>query len=99
MRLSSLSQVRSAITGKNRFPVTIRQIQAKLGVLSLVYDTHPTTTELLNDAVMRDGLAEHLQECYGVRIGMSMHGFIAASRIPPWLPSGWGCRDQRLSRV
>ena len=27
MRLSPLSQVRSAITGKNRFPVTIRQIQ------------------------------------------------------------------------
>jgi hypothetical protein len=29
MRLSPLSQVRSAITGKNRFPVTIRQIQAR----------------------------------------------------------------------
>jgi hypothetical protein len=27
MRLSPLSQVRSAITGKNRFRVTIRQIQ------------------------------------------------------------------------
>ena len=27
MRLSPLSQVRSVITGKNRFPVTIRQIQ------------------------------------------------------------------------
>jgi hypothetical protein len=26
MRLSPLSQVRSVITGKNRFPVTIRQI-------------------------------------------------------------------------
>jgi len=21
----------------------------------------------------------------------------AASRTPPWLPSGWGCRDRRLS--
>jgi hypothetical protein len=30
MRLSPLSQVRSAITGKNRFPVTIRQIQVYL---------------------------------------------------------------------
>jgi len=29
MRLSPLSQVRSAITGKNRFPVTIRQIQER----------------------------------------------------------------------
>jgi hypothetical protein len=28
MRLSPLSQVRGTITGKNRFPVTIRQIQA-----------------------------------------------------------------------
>src|ERR1017187_2513123 len=24
--------------------------------------------------------------------------FIAASRTPPWLPSGWGCRGRRLSR-
>ena len=30
MRLSPRSQVRSAITGKNRFPVTIRQIQVDL---------------------------------------------------------------------
>ena len=32
MRLSPLSQVRSAIAGKNRFPVTIRQIQVGLTV-------------------------------------------------------------------
>ena len=24
--------------------------------------------------------------------------FIATSRTPPWLPSGWGCRGRRLSR-
>src|ERR1700678_308784 len=24
---------------------------------------------------------------------------IAAWRTPPWLPSGWGCRGRRLSRV
>ena len=24
--------------------------------------------------------------------------FIAALRIPPWLPSGWGCQGRRLSR-
>jgi len=35
MRLSPLSQVRSAITGKNRFPVTIRQIQVELWLRSL----------------------------------------------------------------
>jgi len=23
----------------------------------------------------------------------------AASRTPPWLPSGWGCRGRRLSRA
>jgi hypothetical protein len=23
----------------------------------------------------------------------------ATSRTPPWLPSGWGCRDRRLSRL
>ena len=27
-------------------------------VLSLVHDTHPTTTEFLQDAVVRDGLAD-----------------------------------------
>jgi hypothetical protein len=30
MRLSPLSQVRSATTGKNRFPVTIRQLGCPL---------------------------------------------------------------------
>jgi hypothetical protein len=29
MRLSPLSQVRSAITGKHRFPVAVRQIQGE----------------------------------------------------------------------
>ena len=30
-------------------------------VLSLVDDTHPSTAELLNDAVVRNGLADHRQ--------------------------------------
>ena len=29
------------------------------GVLGLVHDTHPATTEFLDDAVVRDGLANH----------------------------------------
>src|ERR1700682_4180613 len=32
------------------------------GVLSLVDDTHVTTAQLLDDAVMRDGLADHERE-------------------------------------
>ena len=40
MRLSALSQVRSAITCKNRFPVTIRQIHAhKLKFMGISRDS------------------------------------------------------------
>ena len=34
---------------------------AKSSVLSLVDDTHPAAAELLDDAVVRDGLADHAQ--------------------------------------
>ena len=37
-----------------------RDKAAQLGVFSLVDHTHSTTAELLNDAVMRDGLADHV---------------------------------------
>jgi hypothetical protein len=30
---------------------------------------------------VRDGLADHLRECYGVRSGKSMYGLTKASRI------------------
>ena len=53
------------------------------GVLGLVDHTHPAAAELLDDAVVRDGLAEHLQECYGVRSGMSIYGLTATSRTCP----------------
>jgi len=36
----------------------------KLGVLGLVHHAHPTAAELFDDAVVRDGLADHLQECF-----------------------------------
>ena len=54
---------------------------------------HPMETSVLS--LVDD---THLRECYGVRSGKSMYGLTAASRIPPWLLSGWGCRGQRLSR-
>jgi hypothetical protein len=48
---------------------------------------------------VRNGLADHSQECYGGWRGMSMslEAATSASRTPPWLPSGWGCRGRRLS--
>src|SRR6202011_3248595 len=51
-------------------------------VLSQVDHTHPATAQLLDDAVVRDGLTDHLRECYGVRSGMSMYGLTAASHTP-----------------
>ena len=41
-------------------------------ILGLVDDTHPATAQLLNDAVVRDGLADHAQACYGGSVGKSM---------------------------
>src|SRR6266700_3499073 len=69
-------------------------------VLGLVHDTHPTPAELLDDAVVRDGLVDHSQECYGEWRGMSMSSEAAtsASRTPLWLLSGWGFRGRRLSK-
>jgi hypothetical protein len=32
---------------------------AKASVLGLVHDTHPSAAQLLKDAVVRDGLADH----------------------------------------
>jgi hypothetical protein len=34
----------------------------KFGVLGLVHYTHPAAAQLLDDAVMRDGLADHARE-------------------------------------
>jgi hypothetical protein len=35
----------------------------ELNLLWLIDDTHPTATQLVNDAVMGDGLADHRKEC------------------------------------
>src|ERR1019366_4451672 len=44
----------------------------EFGVLGLIDHPHSTTAQLLHDAVVRDGLADHEQECYGGSIGKSM---------------------------
>ena len=41
-------------------------------VLGLVDDAHPAAPELLDDAVVRDGLADHAQGCYGGNMDKSM---------------------------
>jgi len=42
------------------------------------------------------------KECFFCNEGVShlktMGKLTSASRTPPWLPSGWGCRGRRLSR-
>ena len=62
---------------------------AELGVLGLVNDAHPAAAELLDDAVVRDGLADHwrqilrdeerqVNERHGV--GANPHGWLARHR-------------------
>ncbi len=49
----------------NAFPCYIlwqkleRDETAETGVLRLINNSHPAATELLDDAVVRDGLADH----------------------------------------
>src|SRR6185369_13058582 len=50
---------------------------AQLNVFGLVHNAHTPAAELLDDAVVRDRLADHLRECYGVPSGMSMYGLTA----------------------
>jgi hypothetical protein len=43
-------------------PLTLRargDEAIKAGVLGLIHDTHPAAAEFLNDAIVRDGLADH----------------------------------------
>jgi hypothetical protein len=44
----------------------------KLEVFRFVHHTHAPTAELLDNAVVRDGLPYHVQECYGGSFGKSM---------------------------
>jgi hypothetical protein len=45
---------------------------AQIGVLGLINDAHSAATKLFGDAVVRDGLADHAQRCYGGSEGKSM---------------------------
>jgi hypothetical protein len=62
----------------------------ELDVLSLINHTHSAATEFLNDAVVRDGLADerlrfwHLARILGC-------GAEASQRISAWLPGRWAC--------
>ena len=44
----------------------------EFGVFGFVDHTHAAAAELLNDAIVRDGLADHAQACYGGSVGKSM---------------------------
>jgi hypothetical protein len=45
--------------GQPRRAGTLEPQSGQGGVLRFVYDAHPATAELLDDAVVRDGLADH----------------------------------------
>ena len=53
-----------ALAGLVRHPRagTSKRQSGEFGVLSLVDHTHPATAEFLDDAVVRDGLANHFEE-------------------------------------
>ena len=51
-----------------------RDKATKFDILGLVYHTHPATAELLDDAIVRDGLADHWRESYVCKTGKSMKG-------------------------
>ena len=53
---------------------------AKLDVFGLVDHTHAAAAEFLNDAVVRDGLADHWRESYVWETGKSMNAVELAGR-------------------
>jgi hypothetical protein len=44
---------------------------AEFEIFSLVDNPHPAAAGLLNNAVVRDGLADHAKACYGGSVGKS----------------------------
>src|SRR5713101_1012562 len=54
-------------------------------ILGLVDNTHTASAQLLDDAVVRNGLADHAQACYGGSIGKSMKAVeLAVSQKGCW---------------
>src|SRR5882724_6637688 len=62
-------------------------------ILGLVNHTHPATADFLKDAVVRDGLANHAQECYGGSEGKSMSSEVACSEVATAASRTPGCRN------
>ena len=73
MRLSPLSQVRSAITGKNRFPVTIRQIQVTI-----------LNNSLCRRIIFQRTATTPLTSCLSPRVHSNAHPPPALRPIPTW---------------
>jgi hypothetical protein len=60
-------------------------VATELQVLGFVNYTHAPATKLLDDAIVRDGLADHAQECYGGSVDKSMKSVdLAASQEDYW---------------
>lgn len=51
--------------------ISARDETAEVGVLSLVHNAHAAAAQLLNDAVVRNGLADHWRESYLGKTGKS----------------------------
>src|SRR5208337_1258240 len=54
-------------------------------VLSLIDHAHPATAQLLNDAVVRDSLADHLAEILGLGVGQVNEGRQVGGVSALWL--------------
>jgi hypothetical protein len=67
---------------------------SQIGVFSLVDDTHPTATELLDDAVVRDGQGNHAARL----ITHELHAFVPQSYLTQ-SAAGWILRLRQLLLV
>ena len=65
---------------------------AEFEIFGFVDHTHPTATELFDDAVVRDGLPEHWRESYGLTRDKSM-------KVDKWTARGDGAAWRSSSRV
>ena len=68
---------------------------SEFNVLGLVHHTHPTTAELLDNAIVRDGLADHWRESYVGEMGKSTTATYARAVISDWL----NCGHSRISLI
>ena len=64
-------------------------------VLGFVDHSHTTAAQLLDDAVVRDGLADHWRESYVGEMGKSTTATYARAVISDWL----NCGHSRISLI